>query len=317
MRVLLATDGSPSSATAADLVVATPWPDGTSIRVIEVIETGPGLFGGPWPAAALFQAEDLEAALLGEAERTVAAVRERVSRSGVAVDGEVLRGRAATGIVTAARDTAADLVIIGSRGHGTIESMLLGSVSAEVVDTAPAPVLVARGAGLARIVLAWDGSACAERAASLLTAWPIFARASVSVVSVADIEVPWWTGLADAGAPDMATAYLESAEAARRVHDELATSMTDRLLAAGLDAVADRREGDAATEILVAARTGNADLIVMGTHGRTGLARLILGSVARNVLHHAPCSVLLLRSDDDEADREDAPTHRGPASGPG
>jgi nucleotide-binding universal stress UspA family protein len=180
-----------------------------------------------------------------------------------------------------------------------IETMLLGSVSAEVVDEAPMPVLVARGRRLERVVLAWDGSTCAERAAGLLTAWPMFARSSVRVVSVADVEVPWWTGMAEPGAPDLAAIYLESAETARRLHDELATAMAERLRSHGLDAVADRREGDAATEILAAAREGAADLIVMGTHGRTGLARLILGSVARNVLQHAACSVLVLRAPDE------------------
>jgi len=55
------------------------------------------------------------------------------------------------------------------------------------------------------------------------------------------------------------------------------------------------RAGDAATEILVAAGEAAAGLIVMGTHGRTGLTRLFLGSVARNVMHHAHCSVLIVR----------------------
>ena len=71
--------------------------------------------------------------------------------------------------------------------------------------------------------------------------------------------------------------------------------MTAGLLAAGLSAEADRSEGDAATEILAAAAASDADLIVIGTHGRTGLARLVLGSVARNVLQHATCSVLIVR----------------------
>ena len=117
-----------------------------------------------------------------------------MARPGLSVEAVVLRGRPATAIVDRARDMHADLVVVGSRGHGTIESMLLGSVSAEVVDHAPAPVLVARGRRIERIVLGWDGSSCAARAADLLRTWPIFAGSRVRVVSVADIEVPWWTG---------------------------------------------------------------------------------------------------------------------------
>jgi nucleotide-binding universal stress UspA family protein len=198
----------------------------------------------------------------------------------------------------------ADVVVVGSRGHGTIESMLLGSVSAEVVDRAPAPVLVARGRGIGQIVLGWAGSSCATRAADLLSLWPIFAGSRVRVVSVADFEVPWWSGFPEAGSPEVMPMYLEAADASRRQHDELAREMAVRLQASGFMAEADRRDGDAATEILAAANASKADLIVIGTHGRTGLKRLVLGSVARNVLHHAACSVLIVREDSPQ----DAPT---------
>lgn len=190
----------------------------------------------------------------------------------------------------------ADLVVVGSRGYGTIESMLLGSVSAEVVDHAPAPVLVARGSGLARIVLGWDGSACAMRAAHLLRTWPAFSGAHVRVVSVADVETPWWSGFPEAVAPEMVPMYAEAVDASRTHYDDLARDMTAQLRDSGLAAEPDRRDGDAATEILAVASTARADLIVIGTRGRTGLARLLLGSVARNVLQHATCSVLIVRA---------------------
>ncbi|HEY4632549.1 MAG TPA: universal stress protein, partial [Candidatus Limnocylindrales bacterium] len=67
------------------------------------------------------------------------------------------------------------------------------------------------------------------------------------------------------------------------------------LVAAGLEATAERRDGEPAREILAAAVATGADLIVVGTHGRTGLARLAKGSVAGKVLHHASCSVLIVR----------------------
>jgi nucleotide-binding universal stress UspA family protein len=56
-------------------------------------------------------------------------------------------------------------------------------------------------------------------------------------------------------------------------------------------------EGNPAAEILSAAREGNCDLIVMGTHGRTGLNRLLMGSVAEEVVRKAPCPVLTVRAD--------------------
>ncbi|MEX2547787.1 MAG: universal stress protein [Chloroflexota bacterium] len=295
MRILVAIDGSEPAGLGVDLVVNVAWPAGTAILVAEAVETGAGLFGGPWPALAMIQTYRIEAEIRVEAERTVHEARERLARPGLNVQAGVLRGRPATAILARARRMPADLIVVGSRGHGTIESMLLGSVSAEVVDHAPVPVLVARGDQTKRVVLAWDGSSCATRAADLLRTWPLFAGSAVRVVSVADVNIPWWTGFPVDGSPELLPVYADAAKASREHHSELAREMTAELLAAGLTAEVDLREGDAATEILAAASASKADLIVMGTHGRTGLARLVLGSVARNVLQHARCSVLVVR----------------------
>lgn len=295
MRVLLAIDGSDPASLAVDLVADIAWPSGTTIRVVEAIETGAALFGGPWPTLALVQADELEAQLRLGANVTVQEAQARLTRPGLTVESEVLRGRPAGALVDDARRMAADLIVVGSRGYGTIESMLLGSVSAEVIDRAMTPVLVARRHRIDRVVLAWDGSTSASRAAEVLRRWPIFARSSVRVVSVADIEVPWWSGFPEAGSPELMPLWLDAMVASRSHRDQLASAMTVELEAAGLTAEADRREGDAATEILAAANAFEADLILLGTHGRTGVVRLVLGSVARNVLHYASCSVLVVR----------------------
>lgn len=302
MRVLVATDGSEPAGLAVDLVADAAWPPGTDILVAQAVETGAGLFGGPWPALAMIQADRIEADIRAEAQRTVQEIRDRLARPGLSVEAAVLRGRPATAIVDRARRMRADLVVVGSRGHGTIEAMVLGSVSAEVVDHAPTPVLIARGRRIERIVLAWDGSSCAARAVDLLRAWPIFSGSLVRVVSVADAEIPWWTGFPEAGSPEMMPMYVDAANASRVEHGRLAQEMTAQLQAAGFKAEADRRDGDAATEILAAANAANADIIVMGTHGRTGLKRLLLGSVARNVLQHAACSVLIVREGSPQAE---------------
>ena len=77
------------------------------------------------------------------------------------------RGRAASTIVDQAREMDADLVVVGHRGMGEWESRLLGSVSAEVVDHAPCPVLVVRNDQLGPIVLAVDGSPHAQAAEAI------------------------------------------------------------------------------------------------------------------------------------------------------
>ena len=67
--------------------------------------------------------------------------------------------------------------------------------------------------------------------------------------------------------------------------------------------------GAAAAEILRLAESGRYDLIVMGTHGRTGIRRLMLGSVAETVLRHAPIPVLTVREPEAPAARADAEAH--------
>jgi nucleotide-binding universal stress UspA family protein len=305
MRVLLAIDGSEAARVGVDLVAGAAWPPGSEILVAQAVETGPALFGGPWPALAMVQADRIEAEIGAGAERSVQEACELLARPALNVDGIVLRGRPATAIVDRARGMRADLVVVGSRGHGAIESMLLGSVSAEVVDHAPAPVLVARGARTARIVFGWDGSSSATRAADLLQTWPIFAGSRVRVVSVSEVQIPWWTGFPEAESPEVMPLYVDAMDASRRQHDELARGMAADLHRAGLTAEGERRDGDAAKEILASAVASQADLIVIGTHGRTGLGRVLLGSVARNVLQHATCSVLVVRGTSPEAPAED------------
>ncbi|MFN8515911.1 MAG: universal stress protein [Thermomicrobiales bacterium] len=61
------------------------------------------------------------------------------------------------------------------------------------------------------------------------------------------------------------------------------------------------REGAPASDIVAAAQEWQADLIVVGTHGRGGLGRLVLGSVAESVLRDAPCPVLVVRMGTAEA----------------
>jgi len=78
--------------------------------------------------------------------------------------------------------------------------------------------------------------------------------------------------------------------------DAIARSSADRLTAAGVMASVELRMGDPAHQITLAAAAWAADIVVMGTRGRTGLERIVRGSVAHRVLQHAPCSVLIARA---------------------
>lgn len=295
LKVLLATDGSASAEIAVDLVSGIAWPPRTVAQVAQVVERGPALFGGPWPNLALAQASELEAELRRDADRTLGAAARRLADPNVLIEPVVLEGRPATEIVDGARRLGADMVVMGSRGHGALESMLLGSVSEEVANRCAAPVLIARRASIHRILLAWDGSPPAARAASLLQAWPIFGRSTIRVVTVVSVPMPLLIGISELQAPASMEIYLQAVDTSRAAAREVEQAMVGTLVAGGLAADGEVLEGDPAREIVAAAAAWNADLIVIGSHGRSGLARLILGSVARNVIRHAHCSVLVAR----------------------
>ena len=206
---------------------------------------------------------------------------------------------------------AADLIVVGHRGMGRWESMLLGSVSAEVVDHAPCPVLVARDDQLGPIVLADDGSCHARTAECVVLQWPLFSGLPVTVVTVSEDGFPYAAAVAPMLYSDTMTAYEASSAAERDARQAACEAAAKRLRDGGFDATAEVREGDAAHQIIASAREHDAGIIVVGTRGQTGLRRLVLGSVARNVLLHAPCSVLVVR----EGARLNGVPHRATARG--
>jgi nucleotide-binding universal stress UspA family protein len=296
MRILVATDGSARAEVAIDLVASIDWPSPSTIHVVEAVSSGLAVFGGPWPPVPPVDTSAFDDAIRAEAQTHLDAAAERLAASDRTIEASIASGRAADVITSIAADREADLIVVGSRGHGTLESMLLGSVSAEVVDRAHVPVLVARARAIGRVIFAWDGSDGAEQAAALLTGWGIFRASEIRVVSVADAAAPWWVDAGMVGEEAAAEAYARAAAPSRQQHAQMAQEMVDRLAESGLRAEPECRDGDPAEQILQAAEAAAADLVVVGTHGRTGLSRLLMGSVARNVLNHAPCSVLVVRA---------------------
>lgn len=298
MRILLATDGSRPADHARDLVVAMGWPRGSHIRVVSVVPKSAEVAPHWSPETAglpdVDRIDDVgvrtHILALDAAERDVA-----LAHPDSLVDRFLLRGRAASAIVEEAREFGADLVVVGHRGHGTIETMVLGSVSAEVVDHAPCPVLVARSANLGPVVLADDGSPSSATAMTVLEDLPLPAATPMTVLSITDSGVPFATAAAPALYDQAVATLVRSREEARADSQRRVNALAARLRLAGRRVTAEVRDGDPAHEIVAFAAQHRTGLLVLGTRGNTGLRRLVLGSVARNVLLHAPCSVLIVR----------------------
>ncbi len=292
MRILFATDLSAPAERARDLVRDVRWPEGSVIRAVSVIEPY-GAFVGLSPET-IMEFDDIA---VKDAAEQLDALAKTLVRSGLTVERDVLIGRPADQLVAEAKEFAADLVVIGSRGRGPFRTTLLGSVSAEVVDRAPCPVLVARTSALTKLIVAEDGTPGAKDAVDLVATLPIFKGLQAIVVSVADVATPWTVGAEPPMLYSAAVdAYFETLDQQRETSGRLATTTAERLTQAGLSAKPKTREGHAAGELVAEAEAEKADLIVIGSRGRTGVARLVLGSVARAVLTHAHCSALIVHA---------------------
>lgn len=289
--VLLASDGSAQAKVARDLVAALALPQDAIVRVVSALGTPPSLAGLPGSMR-----DQVIAGATATIERELAELAAPLERRGLRVECAVLGGRAATAIVDDAGSSDADLVVVGSHGRGELGSLLLGSVSAEVVDRAPCPILVARGHGIERVILAEDGSTNARRALEVVASWGIFRDATVRVVSVAHVDPYFHSGIAPSEQVVAHRALVTARAATRHEHERLAARSVQQLVQAGLRSEAEVRVGGAADEITSVARDWRADLVVLGSRGRTPIARLLLGSVARGVLLNAPCSVLVVPS---------------------
>jgi nucleotide-binding universal stress UspA family protein len=202
-------------------------------------------------------------------------------------------GKPEAGILDAAAAWNADLIAIGSRGDTGLSRILLGSVSERVVRYAPCSVLVARPASKQGTVLAATDLSDASFPAIKAGAEQARHRgAKLVVVHNVDLWPPpvssVTAGLAAAGFPTDPSVLEEQRSAARQRLEQILADL-------GIEAVCRITHGPPDAEIIRAADELEPELLVIGTHGRTGLSRLALGSVAERVVETANSSVLVVR----------------------
>jgi len=193
-------------------------------------------------------------------------------------------------LAAAARDEHADLIVVGTHGHTGVARFLLGSVATGIVRVAPCDVLIVRGAPTRAVfgkpLVATDFSPAADRALE---------RAGDVVVPGAPVEVvhAWQLPAGSWGATLLGQARFPWST----VRDAVLRSaqvQADKLTAAHPGVHVALIQGPPAQVITEAAERGGHDLIVVGAHGKRGVRRLLLGSVAETTVGHAPCSVLVV-----------------------
>jgi nucleotide-binding universal stress UspA family protein len=150
---------------------------------------------------------------------------------------------------------------------------------------------------ITRILVPVDFSAHSEKAIRYATTLGHALRAQVTLLHVVQDPFVTGAGQAEAFVPNMPELLNEMLKTAYAQMAEL----EGRLLAQGFTVQSAVIKGVPAREIVEYARTGAFNLIVMGTHGRTGLSHALLGSIAERVVQKAPCAVLTVRETDPAA----------------
>lgn len=278
--ILVATDLTPQSVRLLQRAAVLSAKHGSAVTVLHVVESQP----------------DTEAALHKVVDRQVRAeLAEQVSGAGFPVSPSV---RVETGvphqcITRLARDLSVDLIIVGPGTVTTIAEHIFGSTADRVVRTAPAPVLVVRrGANdpYRRVVVAVDFSPMSE--AALHAARLVTPEAERMLLHACEIPSQFEMAMTRAAVP--------SAAAERYRQSRLGQSRRELTEFAQRHGSREKtlvQIGGPANLLIAMSREGKADLIALGTQGRNALAQALLGSVARRVLAHAECDILIVNDD--------------------
>lgn len=268
-RILLAIDGSEFSAGAVREAITLAGKCEARLYVMGVVLTNPEYETFAPQLVEKAEKETMEHLLAIKASATQAKVEcETILRHGQDVYRE---------IVEEAEENSMDIIVIGRRGKTGLMRVMMGSVTAKVIGHSHCAVLVVpRVAQVAshNILLATDGSRYSDAAAASAGSLAKQLQLPVKVLSVVH---PAHTD----------TRRSEGEQAAKRVGDFL-TQM-------GVTATTQIIIGRPAETIVEEANKNQSGLIVVGTHGRTGLEKLLVGSVSERVIGLAKGAVMVVR----------------------
>jgi nucleotide-binding universal stress UspA family protein len=249
--------------------------------------------GGPLPNHRIREQRVFDA-LCANARSALDALAAPLRAEGFDVIVEMRSGAPAEQIVAVAEEAHSTLIAMATHGYGGLRRWALGSVADKVAHATSIPLLLVRStaqprtAHLRRILVPLDGSALSRQALPLATELAMCARAELLLVrGIPTLVEPYIGG---GGLPAGAQETLR--EQASRELSAVARSLHPYQVPVRIATA----EGSAAEVILKAAVQRQADLIVMATHGRSGISRWALGSVADKLLHAASTPLLLVRA---------------------
>jgi nucleotide-binding universal stress UspA family protein len=283
MKLLIAVDSAGSSGELVGAVAALPWPNGTTANVLSVVNDA-DIPLEVWREAG-YGITAVRKEMKRRGEQISAAALDRLKQKGVPAEVTVTRGDPRVLIPFFARKKwASDLIFVGAHVPRDLEHWMVGSVARSVVASASCSVQIVRSLktgrtdGGMRILLATDGSQSSTAAASAIAGRPWPEWSEFRVISV---EEPW----------TLKRSRVMSNEQA----DEAVRNAGQLLSSAALKTSSAVLSGHPRESILEESQKWGADLIVVGSHGRRGVKRFMLGSVSEAVAMNAHSSVEVVR----------------------
>ena len=284
MKTLLAIDGSENANEAIRLLQYLSIDQLTVLHVLNV----------PRPAYPMMIPEVAQE-LYQEAERSMRTDGERLLDRALSLlpfhTGPVARllrvGSPAEVILATAEQEKSELIVMGARGLGPIKERLLGSVSHRILAAAACAKLIVPGPvkTVRQVLLPLRSSSDTDDAVRFLERNPFRQPVELTLLAVLPAFSPPW-GIAALAAEPLQARERENAQL-------FLQSAAHQLQRLGYSARTQVLMGAPVESILEQAKTQRVDLILMGSRGRQGLRRLVLGSVSHAVLHSAPCPVLV------------------------
>lgn len=281
-RILVPTDGSDGAVAALEYAIGLARDRDATVHILSVVDTTrEGLTVADTDVLEVYERNGAE---------TVASAAEHVGECGVPVIDAVERGDPHAVIREYATDVDADLIVMGTRGRRGLERFLLGSVTERVVRTSEVPVLTVRDGRSGSypfedVLVATDGSVCASAAVETGSELAAQQGATVHLLSVVDVAAV----AGDTGTGELFEGLEASARAALEDASEVATAAGPPEVLTALEV------GRVAAEITAYADDRDVDAIVVGTHGRQGVKRCVMGSVAERVVRTAGRPVVTVR----------------------
>jgi nucleotide-binding universal stress UspA family protein len=279
-KLLVAFDGSDSCKNALDQAISLAATEHSWIKVIAVVPPYEG-------DLELVGVSNITEAIEGPGERLLAEARAIAGSRGVSVLTNLEQGEPYERIVEVAETEGCDLVIMGRKGRHQIERSLMGSVTARVIGHTYKDVLVIpkeSGVKWGKVLLATDGSRFSETATEHALDIAATHNASLEAVTVLDINDEFY-----AQAPER---VAEMTRLARSLMD----GISGKARAAGVPCETFVMEGEPYKAIIGRSEEGGSDVIIMGSHGRKGISRLLMGSVTEKVIGYSDRPVLVTRS---------------------